>query len=206
METFNGPTASAKLPRPEIAEVEEAVRTLIRWLGDDPQREGLLETPKRVAAAFLEYGSGYREDARSVLDKVFTDTGHYGEMVLVRDIPFFSLCEHHLAPFFGHAQVAYLPEGGVVGLSKLARLVEVFARRLQTQEKMTAEIAETLAGSLETRGVAVLVEAEHLCMTMRGVNKPGTRTMTCHFTGVFKDDAALQARFFSLARTGGHHD
>ena len=183
---------------PTQQDVEEAVRVLIRWAGDNPDREGLRETPLRVAKAFSEYCSGYTEQPEIVLDKFFVDVSGYHDMVLVRDIPFYSHCEHHLAPFFGHAHVAYYPSRGVVGLSKLARLVDLFAKRLQTQENLTAQIADTLDRVIEARGVAVLTQAEHLCMAMRGVKKPGTLTLTSHFTGSFKQDPALQARFFSM--------
>ena len=191
-----------KTERPSREEAEAAVRTLIRWAGDDPDREGLRDTPRRVAKAYGELFAGYGEDPRAVLDRVFEEVEGYGDMVLVRDIPFHAHCEHHMVPFFGHAHVAYYPSAGVVGLSKLARLVDVFARRLQTQETMTAQIADVIDEVLRPRGAAVMIEAEHMCMTMRGVQKPGASTLTTQFTGVFRDDPAEQARFFTLLRAG----
>jgi GTP cyclohydrolase I len=188
--------------RPSREEAEAAVRTLIRWTGDDPNREGLLDTPKRVVKAFEELYFGYSEDPKAVLDKVFEEVAGYGDLILVKDIPFYSHCEHHMVPFFGKAHIAYYPSAGVIGLSKLGRLVDVFARRLQTQETMTAQIADALDESLKPRGVAVLIEAEHLCMSMRGVQKAGASTLTSTFTGVFKEDPAEQVRFLTLIRTG----
>jgi GTP cyclohydrolase IA len=187
---------------PSREEAEAAVRTLIRWAGDDPRREGLADTPRRVALAFEELFSGYREDPAAILDRVFEEVGGYGDIVLVRDIPFASHCEHHMVPFTGCAHVAYYPSKGVVGLSKLARVVDAFARRLQTQEALTAQIAETIDEALKSRGVAVMLEAEHLCMSMRGVRKIGSLTVTTHFTGVFKDDPAEQIRFLTLLGGG----
>ena len=183
-------------------QAEEAVRTLLRWAGDDPRREGLVETPRRVVKAFEELFSGYGQDPGEVLDKVFAEVQGYGDIVLVRDIPFHSHCEHHMVPFFGKAHIAYYPSEGVVGLSKLARLVDVYAKRLQTQEALTAQIADTLDEELKPRGVAVMLEAEHLCMSMRGVQKPGALTLTTQFTGVFKEDSAEQVRFLTLVRHG----
>jgi len=191
-----------KTERPSREEAEAAVRTLIRWAGDDPEREGLRDTPRRVAKAYGDLFSGYDQDARAILDRVFEEVEGYGDMVLVRDIPFHAHCEHHMVPFFGKAHVAYYPSAGVVGLSKLARVVDVFARRLQTQETMTAQIVDVIDEVLRPRGVAVMIEAEHMCMTMRGVQKPGASTLTTQFTGVFKDDATEQARFFTLLRAG----
>jgi GTP cyclohydrolase I len=155
-----------------------------------------------VAKAYGDLFSGYDQDARAILDRVFEEVEGYGDMVLVRDIPFHAHCEHHMVPFFGKAHVAYYPSAGVVGLSKLARVVDVFARRLQTQETMTAQIVDVIDEVLRPRGVAVMIEAEHMCMTMRGVQKPGASTLTTQFTGVFKDDATEQARFFTLLRAG----
>ncbi len=186
--------------RPSREEAEEAVRTLLRWAGDNPAREGLLDTPKRVTKAYGELFKGYGEDADEVLSRVFEDVAGYDDMVLVRDIPFFSHCEHHMVPFFGKAHIAYYPEKGVVGLSKLARLVEVYARRLQTQETMTAQIITAIDQALKPRGTAVLIEAEHMCMSMRGVQKQGASTVTTQFTGVFRDDPAEQARFLTMLR------
>ena len=188
--------------RPTRQEAEAAVRTLIRWAGDDPSREGLRETPKRVASAFRELYAGYDEDPAEVLDRVFEEVEGYGELVLVRDIAFNSQCEHHMLPFHGVVHVAYYPSKGVVGLSKLARVVDVFARRLQTQEVMTVQIAEAIDEALKPRGVAVMADAEHMCMAMRGVRKERARTVTTHFTGVFKDEPAEQVRFITLSRGG----
>jgi GTP cyclohydrolase I len=188
--------------RPTREEAEAAVRTLIRWAGDDPEREGLLDTPKRVAKAYRELFAGYKEDAGEVLAKVFEDVEGYGDMVLVRDIPFHSHCEHHMVPFHGKAHIAYFPSQGVVGLSKLARLVDVYARRLQTQETMTAQITDAIEDSLKPRGIAVMIEAEHMCMSMRGVMKAGSSTVTTTFTGIFKDEPAEQVRFFTQLRAG----
>jgi GTP cyclohydrolase IA len=188
--------------RPTREEAEAAVRTLIRWAGDDPQREGLHDTPKRVAKAFREFYSGYHDDPKDVLNKIFAEVEGYDDIVLVRDIPFYSHCEHHLVPFFGMTHIAYYPAKGVVGLSKLARLVEVYARRLQTQESMTAQIAAAMEEALEPRGVAVMIEAEHMCMSMRGVQKAGAMTLTTQFTGAFKNDPAEQVRFLTLVRHG----
>jgi GTP cyclohydrolase IA len=188
--------------RPTREEAEAAVRTLIRWAGDDPSREGLLDTPKRVARAYRELYRGYEENAEELLATVFEDVEGYGDMVLVRDIPFHSHCEHHMVPFFGKAHIAYFPLKGVVGLSKLARVVDVFARRMQTQETMTAQITEAIDNALSPRGVAVMIEAEHMCMSMRGVMKAGSSTVTTQFTGVFKDEPAEQVRFFTQLRAG----
>ncbi|MGP0106802.1 GTP cyclohydrolase I FolE [Rhodoblastus sp.] len=186
--------------RPSRAEAEAAVRTLLAWTGDNPDREGLRDTPARVVKAYEELFAGYRQDPGSILDKVFEEVDGYGEMVLVKDIPFFSHCEHHMAPFFGKAHIAYYPDGGVFGLSKFGRLVDVYARRLQTQETMTAQILAALDARLHSRGAAVLIEAEHMCMSMRGVRKPGALTVTMQFSGPFKNDPAEQARFLALMR------
>jgi GTP cyclohydrolase I len=188
------------LIRPSREEAEAAVRTLLAWAGDNPDREGLRDTPARVAKAYEEIFAGYRQDPGPILDTVFEEVEGYGEMVLVRDIPFFSHCEHHMAPFFGMAHIAYYPDGGVFGLSKLGRLVDVYARRLQTQETMTAQILAALDARLHSRGAAVMIEAEHMCMSMRGVRKPGALTVTMQFSGPFKSDPAEQARFLSLVR------
>ena len=196
------PAADKPADRPTREEAEAAVRTLIRWAGDDPQREGLRDTPKRVAKAFKEFYSGYKQDPSQVLDKIFAEVEGYDDLVLVRDIPFHSHCEHHMVPFFGTAHIAYYPTKGVVGLSKLARLVEVYARRLQTQETMTAQIAAAMEEALEPRGVAVMVEAEHMCMSMRGVQKAGATTLTTQFTGQFKDSPTEQVRFLTMVRHG----
>ena len=193
-------TDSINAKRPSREEAEAAVRTLIRWAGDDPTREGLIDTPKRVVKAYRELFEGYDQDSSKILDKVFEEVAGYDDMVLVREIPFASHCEHHMVPFVGHAHIAYYPSDGVVGLSKLARLVDVYARRLQTQETMTAEIVEAMVDSLNPRGVAVMIEAEHMCMSMRGVRKQGSTTITTRFTGIFKDDPAEQVRFMSMVR------
>lgn len=191
----------SKLPRPSREEAEAAVRVLLRWAGDDPSREGLRDTPKRVVRAYEEFFSGYREDAADVLARVFEDVDGYDDMVVVRDIPFSSHCEHHMVPFFGMAHVAYYPsEAGVVGLSKLARLVDVYAKRLQTQEALTAQIANAIDRHLHPRGCAVMIEAQHMCMSMRGVRKHGTDTVTTQFTGLFRDDPAEQIRFLTMLR------
>jgi GTP cyclohydrolase IA len=195
-------TADRKHDRPSREEAEAAVRTLIRWTGDDPGREGLRDTPRRVVKAFDQLYSGYGDDPQKVLSKIFEEVEGYGDVVLVRDIPFHSHCEHHMVPFFGTAHIAYYPSKGVVGLSKLARVVDIFARRLQTQETMTVQIADALDEALKPRGIAVMVEAEHLCMSMRGVQKAGAVTITTQFTGAFKDDPAEQARFLTLVRHG----
>ncbi|WP_262296375.1 MULTISPECIES: GTP cyclohydrolase I FolE [Microvirga] len=187
---------------PSREEAEAAVRTLLRWAGDDPTREGLQDTPKRVAKAFKEFYSGYGEDPSEILDKIFAEVEGYDDIVLVRDIPFYSHCEHHMVPFFGVAHVAYYPTKGVVGLSKLARLVDAYARRLQTQETMTSQIAKAMVDALEPRGVAVMIEAEHMCMSMRGIQKAGALTLTTQFTGIFKEDPAEQVRFLTLVRGG----
>jgi GTP cyclohydrolase IA len=190
--------APSSVTRPSREEAEAAVRTLIAWAGDDPNREGLLETPARVIKAYGELFAGYGQDAREVLAKTFKEVGGYDDIVLVRDIPFYAHCEHHMVPFFGKAHIAYLPHDGVVGLSKLARLVEVFARRLQTQETMTAQIIDAINENLGPRGAAVMLEAEHMCMTMRGVKAHDVKTVTHRFTGVFAEDRVEQDRFFAM--------
>jgi GTP cyclohydrolase I len=189
-----------KSERPSREEAEAAVRTLIRWAGDDPHREGLVDTPKRVARAYEELFRGYGQDPAPVLERVFEEVEEYGEIVLVRDISFHSHCEHHMLPFIGKAHIAYYPNEGVVGLSKLARLVDVYARRLQTQEAMTVQIIEAIDHALKPRGVAVMIEAEHLCMSMRGAQKEGASTITMQFSGAFKADPNEQMRFISLVR------
>jgi GTP cyclohydrolase IA len=189
------------LIRPSRAEAEAAVRTLIAFAGDDPAREGLLDTPKRVVSAYEELFGGYRESADDVLDRTFSETGGYDDMVLVRDIPFHSHCEHHMMPFVGKAHIAYMPIERVVGLSKLARLINVFSLRLQTQEHLNSQIALSIEKVLRPRGVAVMLEAEHTCMSMRGVAKSGSSTITSQFLGLFRDDPNVQARFISLVRS-----
>jgi GTP cyclohydrolase IA len=184
--------------RPSRAEAEAAVRTLLAWTGDDPDREGLRDTPRRVADAFEEYFSGYRLDPADVLSKTFHETGGYDDLVMLRDIRVDSHCEHHLAPFLGVAHVAYLPNGRILGISKIARVVEIFARRLQTQEALTAQIADAIETALRPRGVAVLIEAEHQCMSMRGVRQPGVKTITTRFTGAREADASYRDRFLQM--------
>jgi GTP cyclohydrolase I len=196
------PTANPELAptitRPTRDEAEAAVRTLIAWAGDNPAREGLLDTPARVTKAFGEFYAGYEQSASEILARTFKDVGGYDDLVLMRDIPFHSHCEHHMVPFVGKAHIAYLPHDGVVGLSKLARLVEVFARRLQTQENMTAQIIDALNENLNPRGAAVMLEAEHMCMSMRGVRAHDVTTVTHRFTGVFAEDREEQDRFFAM--------
>lgn len=194
------PATTEPLVRPTREEAEAAVRTLIAWAGDDPRREGLLDTPARVTKAYGELFAGYGQNASEVLSKTFKDVGGYDDLVLVRDIPFYAHCEHHMVPFFGKAHIAYLPHDGVVGLSKLSRLVEVYARRLQTQETMTAQIIDALNENLGPRGAAVMLEAEHMCMTMRGVRAHDVKTITHRFTGVFAEDRVEQDRFFAMVR------
>ena len=192
------PLPTGPVRRPSQEEAEAAVRTLIAWAGDDPTREGLLETPGRVVRAYSEFYAGYSQSAKATLSKTFKEVGGYDDIVLVKDIPFHSHCEHHMVPFVGKAHIAYLPHDGVVGLSKLARLVEVFARRLQTQENLTAQIIDAINENLGPRGAAVMLEAEHMCMSMRGVHAHGASTVTHRFTGVFAEDRVEQDRFFAM--------
>ena len=187
-------------PRPTREEAEAAVRTLIAYAGDNPDREGLLETPKRVIGAYEELYQGYRESPMEVLDRTFSETGGYDDFVLVKDIGFNSHCEHHMMPFYGKAHIAYMPTERVVGLSKLARLLDVYSLRLQTQEHLTSQIASAIEEILKPRGVAVMLEAEHMCMSLRGVEKPGSLTVTTHFTGTFRDDVNEQVRFMTMLR------
>jgi GTP cyclohydrolase I len=192
-------------PRPSREEAEEAVRVLLRWAGDDPLREGLLGTPARVARAYEEWFSGYGSDPVELLQRTFEETDGYDEMVVLKDIRFESHCEHHLAPIIGRAHVAYLPDRRVVGISKLARLVEVYAKRLQIQEKMTVQIANTLSEVLRPKGVAVVIEAAHQCMTTRGVHKPGVAMMTSHMLGAFRSDASTRREFLAhIGTLDGH--
>lgn len=190
-------------PRPSRLEALTAIRTLLRWIGEDPDREGLRETPDRVLRAHAELFAGYRDDPSAVLAKTFDETAEYNGAVVVRDIAVQSHCEHHMVPFVGRAHVAYLPQDRVVGLSKLARLVDGFARRLQIQERLTAQVATSLQEALQPRGVAVLIEAEHHCMTLRGVRKPGARTVTTHLCGVYEHDPALRAEILRELRNDG---
>jgi len=185
--------------RPSRDEAEDAVRTLIAWAGDDPQREGLADTPQRVVDAYEEWFAGYHEDPIAILTKTFEDVHGYDDIVMLRDIDVESHCEHHMAPFLGKACVAYMPTDKVVGISKLARVVEIYAKRLQTQETMTAQIVDAICESLSPRGVAVLIDAKHECMTTRGVHHPNVSTITTKFDGVFKTDRELRERFLRLA-------
>jgi GTP cyclohydrolase I len=196
----NFPITDAHSDRPSQQEAEDAVRVLLRWAGDDPTREGLLDTPARVAKSYRELFAGYDMDPEDVLGRTFEEVAGYDDMVLVRDIPFYSHCEHHVVPIIGKAHIAYLPNGRVLGLSKIARVVEIFGRRLQTQEAMTAQIATAIDETLRPRGVAIMIEAEHMCMAMRGVQKQGSATLTTRFTGSYKVDPAEQARFMTLVR------
>lgn len=188
------------VPRPTRAEAEAAVRTLIAYIGEDPAREGLIDTPKRVIGAFDELYQGYQENPARILSRTFSETAGYEDFVLVKDIGFNSHCEHHMMPFHGKVHIAYIPTDRVVGISKLARLVDLFARRLQTQERMTSQIIGSITTELNPSGVAVMIEAEHGCMTARGVMKPSSSTSTIKFTGEFQKDAGQQARFLSSVR------
>lgn len=194
--------SSAAPLRPSREEAEAAVRTLIAFAGDDPGREGLIETPARVVRAYEEFYAGYGQDPAEVLGRTFKEVGGYDDIVLMRDIRFASHCEHHMVPFTGKVHAAYYPTAGVVGLSKIARVVDVYARRLQTQENLTAELVHALDEALKPRGIAVMVEAEHMCMSMRGVQKSGVSTVTTQFTGLFRDDPTEQVRFMTLIRAG----
>jgi GTP cyclohydrolase IA len=191
-------TAARPREKPERSEVEAAVRTLLRWAGDDPEREGLRDTPRRVVDSYLEFFSGYDADPVELLRRTFTETDGYDEMVLLRDIRFESHCEHHMAPIIGRAHVAYLPHRRVVGISKLARIVDAYARRLQIQEKMTAQIANIINEILEPQGVAVVIEAVHQCMTTRGVHKAGVVMVTSRMLGAFRHDAATRREFLAM--------
>jgi GTP cyclohydrolase I len=186
--------------RPSQAEAEAAVRTLIRWAGDDPEREGLLDTPARVARSYRELFAGYEVDPREYLERTFEEVGGYDELVVLKDIRFVSFCEHHMLPVVGKAHVGYLPTNRVVGISKLARVVRGFARRLQIQEKMTADIAKAINEVLKPQGVGVVIEGEHSCMTMRGVDAPGASLTTSHLLGVVRDDMRTREEFLNLVR------
>ncbi len=188
--------------RPTREDAEAAVRTLIEWAGDDPDREGLLETPKRVVKAYRELFAGYEADPREYLERTFDEVGGYDELVVLRDIRVVSFCEHHMLPFLGKAHVGYLPSNRVVGISKLARVVHGFARRLQIQEKLTAEIAQAIQDILQPKGVGVVIVSEHSCMTMRGVNTPGSRLTTSRLLGVVRDDPRTRQEFLELVRNG----
>ena len=186
-------------PKVEVPDdVQEAVRTLIRWAGDDPAREGLLDTPMRVARAWKEYGQGYAEDPAHHLARTFEEVGGYDEIILLKDIPFHSRCEHHLAPIIGKAAIAYLPNDKVVGISKLARVLHGFARRLQVQERLTAEVADCIWDNLNPKGVAVVIEASHSCMTARGVSTPGVMMTTSRMMGTFREDERSRKEVLAL--------
>lgn len=192
-----------RVTRPTREEAEAAVRTLLAWAGDDPDREGLVDTPARVAKSYRELFGGYDLNAADELGRTFEEVAGYDDIVVIRDIPFHSHCEHHMVPVIGKAHVGYLPDGRVLGLSKIARVVDIYARRLQTQEAMTAQIADSIQAALNPRGVAVMIEAEHMCMVMRGIRKAGSTTLTTTFTGLFKDLPEEQARFMMMLRKAG---
>jgi GTP cyclohydrolase IA len=193
---------AASTDRPTRQEAEAAVRTLLRWAGDDPAREGLLDTPARVARAYEEFFSGYEIDPIALLERTFEETDGYDEIVLLRDIRLESHCEHHMVPIIGRAHVAYLPHHRVVGISKLARVVDAYARRLQIQEKLTAQIANTIQQVLEPRGVAVVIEAAHQCMTTRGIHKPGVTMVTSRMLGAFRDDPTTRREVLAMIGNG----
>ncbi len=197
---FLGAAIDAEQNRPSRAEAEKAVQTLLAYIGENTEREGLVDTPRRVVEAYDELFQGYHQSPAEVLNKTFGETAGYDYFVLIRDIEFTSQCEHHMMPFYGKAHIAYTPVERVVGLSKLARLTDIFARRLQTQEHLTAQIAAAIDEVLKPRGVAVMIEAEHTCMSVRGVAKHGASTFTSRFTGMFRDNPAEQARFLSMLR------
>jgi len=188
------------IQKPSREEAEAAVRTLIAWAGDNPDREGLLDTPGRVTRAYEEFFAGYNEDPYKELTRTFEEVEGYHDMVMLRDIDIESHCEHHMVPILGRAHVAYVPTRKVVGISKLARVIEIFGKRLQTQETMTAQVADCINQALEPQGVAILIEAKHQCMTTRGVKKPEVATITSQFTGVFREDPRMEARFMQMIR------
>ncbi|MDZ4363290.1 GTP cyclohydrolase I FolE [Brevundimonas sp.] len=192
------------MTRPTQEQAEAAVRTLLEWAGDDPAREGLLDTPKRVAKSYRELFAGYEQDPRAYLERTFEEVAGYDQLVVLSDIRVVSFCEHHMLPVIGVAHVGYLPTDKVVGISKLARVVHGFARRLQIQEKLTAEIAQAIQDVLAPQGVGVVIEAEHSCMTLRGVNTPGSRLTTSSLRGVIRDDPRTRAEFLRLTRRGAH--
>lgn len=189
-----------KVAKPSREEAMEAVKTLISWAGDDPSREGLIETPKRVVKAYEEFFAGYEQDASKVLGKTFEDVNGYDDIVFLRDINIESHCEHHMVPIAGKAHVAYLPKDKVVGISKLARVIEIFAKRLQTQETMTMQIINTIDEALDPFGTAIMIDAKHQCMTTRGINKPNVSTVTTKFSGLFAEDSELRNRFMQLVK------
>ena len=184
--------------KPPRKQAEEAVKILLRWAGDDPGREGLQDTPKRVVSAYEEYFSGYKDDPVDILKRTFTEAEDYDEMVVLRDIRFESHCEHHLAPIIGKAHVAYLPDHRIVGISKLVRVVEIYAKRFQVQERMTAQIANAIQDVLKPKGVAVVIDAAHQCMTMRGVRKPGVSMVTSHMLGGFRTNISTRREFLAM--------
>ncbi|MFP6735453.1 MAG: GTP cyclohydrolase I FolE [Rhodospirillales bacterium] len=204
MSLVDGEEAEKGPGKPSREEAEEAVRTLVRWAGDDPTRPGLLGTPDRVVRAYEEYFQGYNEDPYELLDRTFDETDGYDEIVVLKDISFASHCEHHIAPIIGKVHVAYLPNIKVVGISKLARLVETYSRRLQIQEKMTAQIANTLDQVLHPKGVAVVIEAAHECMTTRGIDKPGVNMVTSRMIGAFRDDPSTRREFLAMIGRSGN--
>ncbi len=189
-------------PKPTQEQAEDAVRTLLRWAGDDPAREGLLDTPRRVAKAYGDWFSGYALDPDEYLGRTFEEVGGYDELIVLRDIEFESHCEHHMAPIIGKAHVGYLPDGKVVGISKLARVVEAYARRFQVQEKMTSQVARCIERALAPRGVGVVIEAAHECMTTRGIHKRGVSMVTSKMLGAFRDDARTRAEFLRFVDVG----
>ena len=188
--------------KPSRKEAEEAVRTLIKWAGDDVKREGLIDTPKRVVNAYTDWFSGYEEDPKEILKRTFSETGGYDEVIMLKDIRIESHCEHHIAPFIGNAHVAYLPNKRVVGISKLARITNIFAKRMQVQEKLTSQIANCIQECLKPKGVAVVVEAQHECMTTRGVHMPGISMVTSKLLGKFRTDASTRREFYSMINQG----
>ena len=198
--TARTPAADKQQPAPTRAEAEAAVRILIRYAGDDPGREGLQDTPRRVVDSYDEFFAGYSQDPAEILSRTFEDVQGYDDMVTVRDIRLESHCEHHMLPILGVAHIAYLPQNRVVGISKLARVIDIFAKRLQTQETMTAQIAEAIENSLKPRGVAILIDALHQCMTTRGVHKPNASTITTRFTGIFAESADYRDRFLRVVQ------
>ncbi|MXP29227.1 GTP cyclohydrolase I FolE [Porphyrobacter algicida] len=203
MSSLVGPDEDDPRGKPAVPEdVQDAIKTLIRWSGDDPTREGLLDTPARVARAWKEYCVGYEEDPATHLSRVFEEVGGYDEIVLLKDIPFQSHCEHHMAPIIGRAHIAYLPTDFVVGISKLARVLHGFARRLQVQERLTAQVAQCIWDNLHPHGVAVVIEAEHACMTARGVRTPGVGMVTSRMMGVFREDQRSRKEVLSLMGFG----
>ncbi|WP_375638197.1 MULTISPECIES: GTP cyclohydrolase I FolE [unclassified Bartonella] len=186
--------------RPSIEKVEEAIRTLLLWIGENPNREGLLDTPKRIAKAYRELFNGYSQSVKETLGTVFEEVSGYNEAVIVKNIPFYSHCEHHMIPIIGKAHIAYLPNAKIVGLSKIVRVVDIFSRRLQTQEAMTAQVAHALKTYLKPHGIAVLIEAEHMCMAMRGIQKQGSTTITKNFHGYYEKDQAAQEHFMMMVQ------